>query len=311
LPEELRRISNEALLGQLGKKLKVVYGVDDRQDIREWIKLQRAAVDRAGASGLHDGILRNAQRVCCIVNKMKVHAIPGADAYQVDVSKFDVCPEERFSGQPVMSYCSGFLAGKDLIVSAGHCFKEHDARDQAYIFGYQLPTEGMLRDKGQFVIPSENVYFARELVKGRLDLRTGLDFAIVRLDREVVGRSPVQISSRPVVKGDRVYTIGHPCGLPMKVANNAVVLSSRDVFFVTNLDTYGGNSGSGVWLEDTHELVGILVRGGDDFEFVSVPERGGGGTPCRRTVYVGDSEGGEGVTKVSEFLPALRASSGE
>jgi len=47
----------------------------------------------------------------------------------------------------------------------------------------------------------------------------------------------------------------------MKVADNAEVRQADgSIYFRANLDTYGGNSGSGVWLESTHELVGILVR---------------------------------------------------
>ncbi|WP_420540401.1 S46 family peptidase (plasmid) [Paenibacillus polymyxa] len=36
-----------------------------------------------------------------------------------------------------------------------------------------------------------------------------------------------------------------------------------NAFFVANLDTYGGNSGSPVFNSDTHEVEGILVRGED------------------------------------------------
>ena len=37
-------------------------------------------------------------------------------------------------------------------------------------------------------------------------------------------------------------------------------------FFVANLDTYGGNSGSPVFASDTNRVEGILVRGETDFE---------------------------------------------
>ena len=36
-------------------------------------------------------------------------------------------------------------------------------------------------------------------------------------------------------------------------------------YFVSNLDTYGGNSGSAVFNSATNEVVGILVRGDADF----------------------------------------------
>ena len=41
--------------------------------------------------------------------------------------------------------------------------------------------------------------------------------------------------------------------------------NTADGYFVANLDTYGGNSGSPVFNSDTHEVEGILVRGERDF----------------------------------------------
>jgi hypothetical protein len=54
--------------------------------------------------------------------------------------------------------------------------------------------------------------------------------------------------------------------LPTKFADGAAVRNNQpDAFFVANLDTYGGNSGSPVFNSDTHEVEGILVRGDADF----------------------------------------------
>ena len=63
-----------------------------------------------------------------------------------------------------------------------------------------------------------------------------------------------------------MYVIGHPVGLPTKFADGANVRNNNNTsFFVCNLDTYGGNSGSPVFNSSTHELEGILVRGETDF----------------------------------------------
>ena len=60
--------------------------------------------------------------------------------------------------------------------------------------------------------------------------------------------------------------IGHPIGLLKKMAGNASVRSnSNPDYFIANLDTFGGNSGSPVFNADTHEVEGILVRGDTDF----------------------------------------------
>ena len=57
---------------------------------------------------------------------------------------------------------------------------------------------------------------------------------------------------------------GYPSGLPLKIDDGGRVRDPRSGttdFFIANLDTFGGNSGSGVYDAATKQLVGILVRG--------------------------------------------------
>jgi V8-like Glu-specific endopeptidase len=95
------------------------------------------------------------------------------------------------------------------------------------------------------------------------------DWALVRLDRPVPATisEPVRAWNKgPVTVGQRVFVIGYPSGIPMKNAPGAQVREqSNPNFFVANLDTFGGKSGSGVYDQQTRELIGILVRGGADF----------------------------------------------
>jgi hypothetical protein len=90
---------------------------------------------------------------------------------------------------------------------------------------------------------------------------------LVRLDRTVVGRKPLRF--RKVSKartGRSLYVVGHPCGLPQKYAPGAAIRhNSPKNYFVANLDTYGGNSGSPVFDARTHRVEGVLVRGETDF----------------------------------------------
>ena len=75
-----------------------------------------------------------------------------------------------------------------------------------------------------------------------------------------------------------VAVIGHPSGLPVKIASEANVIQTTGVMqnedgdlvpvasqFVTNLDTFGGNSGSPVINTDSYKVVGILVGGDQDY----------------------------------------------
>ncbi len=65
----------------------------------------------------------------------------------------------------------------------------------------------------------------------------------------------------------KLYVIGHPSGLPTKVADGAQVCTQKGTHFSANLDTYGGNSGSAVFNAKTNEVVGILVRGANDYTY--------------------------------------------
>jgi V8-like Glu-specific endopeptidase len=128
---------------------------------------------------------------------------------------------------------------------------------------------------------------------------TGADWAIVKLDRNVEGRQPLSIRREGQIQDNQaVYVIGHPRGLPQKYAGNASVRNNQaTTHFVANLDVFGGNSGSPVFNDSTHEVEGILVRG--DLDFVRVktcyislawPTTGGQGEACTR------------VTQFSSFI---------
>jgi len=75
----------------------------------------------------------------------------------------------------------------------------------------------------------------------------------IRRDGKIAGNQPVHI-------------IGHPVGLPAKYAAGAQVRdNSSAAYFVANLDSFGGNSGSPVFNAETHFVEGVLVRGDTDF----------------------------------------------
>jgi hypothetical protein len=121
----------------------------------------------------------------------------------------------------------------------------------------------------------------------------------VRLDRPVVGRTPVRLRGSGKVKSDeRVFVIGHPCGLPQKLARGARVRNNTHAaYFVANLDTYGGNSGSPVFNGGSYQLEGILVRGQKDFVKA--------GSCYVSLVYPTTGSGGEDVTRTTEWAPSV------
>jgi hypothetical protein len=96
----------------------------------------------------------------------------------------------------------------------------------------------------------------------------GVDFAVFRVDREIKNHEPLKLNlNGSISQDDEVYVIGHPSGLPLKLADHAFVRQKlQKGYFVANLDTFGGNSGSPVFNSSTHEVEGILVRGDTDYQ---------------------------------------------
>lgn len=229
---------------------KVIYGQDDRVEVSEY----------------GDALFREkAQSVAGMVSRYQLRSEPGSSVF--NFSKFmtlentmNVCASERFADQVVLPSCTGFLVAPDTLVTARHCITSYEAcRDNVWVFGYT-------NDKNE--IQKEDVYSCRAVLGQRLTL--GLfahkDYAVIKLDRPVKGRAPLKYRKKGRAgKGDQVLVIGHPSGLPLKIADNAVIMTSPLNTFRTNLDTYAGNSGSPVFNVKTGEVEGILIQGANDY----------------------------------------------
>lgn len=175
-------------------------------------------------------------------------------------------------------------------MTAGHCVSASTLGNTRFVFGFRMMDETVSVTK----FTQDQVYLGAVIVAHKLDEHTGEDWAIVRLDRPVVGCKPLKFrKDGKVSDGEEVYVIGYPSGLPCKISDNASVRdNSMSLIFRANLDTYGGNSGSPVFNRVTHEVEGILVRGGEDFEFVTDSSSG-----CIRSVVLTDSQGREECTR--------------
>jgi hypothetical protein len=203
-----------------------------------------------------------------------------------------VCPEEPFREQPAAAECTAFLTKANVVVTAAHCVAGDRLDQWRFVFGYQLQsaTAGF---------SSAAVYSGKRIV-GRAERSDGTDWAVVELDRAVVGINPLRCDQADSVRqGAGVYVIGCPAGLPLKYAGNAAVRSFDPdrPYFVTNLDTYGGNSGSPVFSASTDKVIGILVRGDPDFSrhdprgcarSLVCPNTGCGGEEVMRLALVPD-----------------------
>lgn len=211
-------------------------------------------------------------------------------------SGLKVCSDQKFIDLPIVSACTAFLVGPDLIVTAGHCIKDkYDCKKQTWVLDYDSKGDFISPD-GTISFPLENTYACADLVSWSEN--TKLDYALVKLDRAVGDRSPLKIRREGKVNSNEsLMVIGHPLGLPKMIADNIFIRDNSPIYaFKTNADTFSGNSGSPVFGLISGLVEGILVRGDDDFTMDI-------NLGCSRVQQCQDKEcRGESVQR-STFLP--------
>ena len=192
---------------------------------------------------------------------------------------------------------SGTLISRDLFLTAGHLFdrtadgwslplqngsanviSSQDIATNMHVnFDFQFDAAGNLRAEQSFAITA--------LVEFRLG---GLDFAIVRLagnPAATFGTS--RISRTDAATGDMICIIGHPAGLPKRVEAGPTTSLSGTRISYNDIDTLGGNSGSGILRANDALIVGVHTNGG-----------------CTAT---GGSNSGVRITSIIDASPTVRA----
>lgn len=233
---------------------KVVYGIDNRIETYESdLYTQKLAASTAGMVSRSSSV--------------ELEDFTFLAPYTLE-QRFGTCEGEKFADQATPVNCSGFLVAPDLLVTAGHCINtQKDCDGVSWVFDYKVDEK---TGEASVLIPNKNVYKCKEVVEAKLEstLASKVDYALVRLERVVEGREPLKTRVwGKVALGTDITVIGHPSGLPQKVAGGATVVENSDPnYFKTNLDTFGGNSGSAVFDDNTGMVEGILVRGAKDYE---------------------------------------------
>jgi hypothetical protein len=273
--EGLRRFNDATVISVLKLQQKVIYGTDDRIDVFQL---------PAGP---------NLDDVDCVVALFRSTDIVdnGNGTSTLQIQNFgtarNLCPGERFRDQPIGAFCSGFLVAADVIATAGHCVDASNVTNVRFVFGFRMRNA----TAAETVINNGEIYRGVAVI-GRQQVGGGADWSLVRIDRSVINHRIARLRRTGIIGNTQtVHVIGHPSGLPTKFAGGASVRDNQpNAFFVANLDTYGGNSGSPVFNSDTHEVEGVLVRGERDFVlqggcYVSLvcPSTGCRGEDCTRT----------------------------
>lgn len=214
---------------------------------------------------------------------------------------YSLCTDERFYDQMSAASCSGTLIDDDLVLTAGHCVGVDDCGSNRWVFRYLYESEGELSP-----LTAEDVYNCEEtLVRRVSSTRDGeWDYAIIRLDRPATPRHEPAAFALPlaaVATGDPVRILGFGSGLPLKIDAGGVVTSARSNsldYFEATTDSFGGNSGSGVF-NTANQVIGILVRGQQDYSY----RRGCG--VATEYPEEGTSDGSEGISYAAQAVNAL------
>ena len=167
---------------------------------------------------------------------------------------------------------SGTMISADLMLTCGHLFDQTPngwtvprqngsanaitpqeiATNMRVNVLYQVDPSGVLRTEASFPIT--------QLVEYRLG---GLDMAIVR-----VGGNPgstygwTAVAAANAALGDMLAIIGHPAGFPKRIEAGPLTAVTTTQVRYDDIDTLGGNSGSGILQASTGELIGVHTNGG-------------------------------------------------
>ena len=213
----------------------------------------------------------------------------------------NLCADERFLNLPLVSSCSAFLVAPDLIMTAGHCFKDkYDCKKQSWVFDYDDSRE-FTSSEGIITFKMNETVYCQELLAHVVGSKA--DYALVKINRQVLDRKPLNLRREGKIETkEELIIVGHPLGMPKMISSNLFVRENTDpTLFKVSADTFSGNSGSPVLNLKTGLVEGILIRGEEDF--IDVTELG-----CKKTkiCYRNDCRGetvGRSTSFPLKFIP--------
>jgi len=207
-------------------------------------------------------ILQRSKSVGIVLEKRLLHRLTDS-IYQIDISTtlgdlYRLCSKEPFQEQPAVGAGTAFVIDTTEMVTARHVLTKSLA-NYAIVFGFELSTTSGLVET---VIHARDIYFPQSILKSY----SNYDVVRLSVDRPINRPKLLWKNSAELSVDSDVYMIGHPTGLPKKVAINAGISENgHPQYFYTTLDSFQGNSGSPVFDFRTHKVIGILVSGELDY----------------------------------------------
>jgi S1-C subfamily serine protease len=220
---------------------------------------------------------RDSRKVVSLVHsgQLTASAAGGHSLYQLKAESFStfryvdhgvaypLCADEPYLKQPMGAFCSGVLVGENIVATAAHCIASDDeAKKTKFVFDFRMND----RDHPQSSFDDTEVFSGKRIIQQHSSF-TQDDWELVELETNVSDQTRIAQIRRngKLDQSKKVFAIGFPTGLPVKVSAGGSVRDNTDSkIFLAGIDVYAGNSGGPVF-NDQHVVEGILARGDKDF----------------------------------------------
>jgi V8-like Glu-specific endopeptidase len=181
--------------------------------------------------------------------------------------------DEDLNSQHAGAKCSSFLVGEDIMVTAAHCLidvgdkkksPEEVCKSHNFIFDFNDSKFQSDNHHGA-IVKKKDVYSCAKVIEYKNDNEH--DYAVIKLDRIVEGRSPVKLlNPSEMTYGSAISTLGFPQGLTLRASTDGKFyeLSKNRNWLLTQVDSFSGNSGGPIIDELTNMVVGIHTHGLND-----------------------------------------------
>lgn len=179
-------------------------------------------------------------------------------------NKAPICKGNPWTKFNALGSCSATLINHDTLLTAGHCLShaQWDCDQKSWILNAR--EEYFTQTSFQY-FTDDQILHCKEIISHNVDANSGLDYAIIKVDRKAQRPVLPLVLARSSQVGDDIFMIGHPLGLASMTSEVGNIRAEEDQFYVANLDSFAGNSGAPVFRKSDNKLTGMLVRGEEDF----------------------------------------------